>query len=59
MTVDPAGKRRLLLGIRWHAVHIARHAHAEVRIGVRRALGHGRSDWPTYLVSVRLLKTLG
>ena len=49
----------ILLGIRWQADHTERHAHAEVRVPLRRALGHGRSGWPTYLVSVRLLRTLG
>jgi hypothetical protein len=54
-----AGMIRLLLDIRWPADSTECHAHAEVHVPLRSALGHGWSGWPTYLVSLRLLRTLG
>src|SRR6476620_580804 len=46
---------RLLLGIRWQAEHTECRAHAEVRVPLRRAPGHGWSGPMTYLVSARWL----
>jgi hypothetical protein len=62
MELRPHGEgasARLILDLDWAASDAGRHAHVEVLIPLRRALGEGWSGWPAYLLGVKLLRALG
>ena len=50
---------RLLLDLRWRARDTDGHAHVEVLIPLRCAVGAGWSGWPAYLAGVKLIRALG